>query len=43
MTNNKSFQEEAEICYTDDMAKGVTTGTRTKQLEKKLAEYIGGK
>ena len=27
MTINKSFQEEAKICYTDDMAKGVTTGT----------------
>ena len=27
MTIDKSFQEEAKICYTDDMAKGVTTGT----------------
>ena len=27
MTIDKSFQEESKICYTDDMAKGVTTGT----------------
>ncbi len=27
MTNDKSFQEETKICYTDDMAQDVTTGT----------------
>ena len=27
MTIDNSFQEESKICYTDDMAKGVTTGT----------------